>query len=38
MNTNKGYVLTYDLRNKENRQPRAEWVTVDGKEIFDVVV
>ena len=38
MNANKGYLLTFDLRTKENRQPKAEWVAVGDKMIFDVVV
>jgi len=33
-----GYLLTFDLRLKENRQPKAEWITIGGKKIFDVVV
>jgi hypothetical protein len=37
-NADKGYILTFDLRKKENREPKAEWVTVGGKQIFDVVV
>jgi hypothetical protein len=37
-NADNGYILTFDLRQKENRQPKAEWITVEGKQIFDIVV
>ena len=35
---NKGYLLTFDFRKEGNKEPKAEWVTVQGKEIFDVIV
>jgi hypothetical protein len=34
----KGYLLTFDFRQEANRERKAEWVTVDGKQIFDVIV
>jgi len=37
-NTDKGYLLTFDLRTKKNKQPKAEWISIEGKKIFDVVV
>jgi len=37
-NVDQGYLLTFDLRSKKNRQPKAEWISIDGKQIFDVVV
>jgi hypothetical protein len=33
-----GYLLTFDFRREQNKQPKAEWVEFDGKRIFDVVV
>jgi hypothetical protein len=36
--TDTGYLLTFDFRKGENKQPRAEWVEFGGKRIFDVVV
>ena len=37
-NTDKGYLLTFDLRLKKNRQPKAEWISISDKKIFNVVV
>jgi len=37
-NVDQGYLLTFDLRSKKNRQPKSEWISIDGKQIFDVVV
>jgi hypothetical protein len=37
-NADKGYLLTFDFRKNANKEPKAEWVEVDGKRIFDVVV
>jgi len=34
----KGYLLTFDFRKEGNREPKAEWVQVGDKEIFDVIV
>ena len=33
-----GYLLTFDFRKGVNKRPCAEWVSYDGKRIFDVVV
>jgi len=33
-----GYLLTFDFRKNETKQPRSEWVDFGGKRIFDVVV
>ena len=33
-----GYLLTFDFRNEDNKIRKAEWIEVDGKRIFDVVV
>ena len=33
-----GYLLTFDLRKKENKRPHAKWVKADGRRLFDVVV
>jgi len=35
---NKGYLLTFDFRKEANREPKAEWVTIKGKEIFEVII
>ena len=32
-----GYLLTFDLRKNANKNPRAEWVKIGDKKIFDVV-
>ena len=37
-NTATGYLLTFDLRKKENKRPHAKWVKADGRRLFDVVV
>jgi hypothetical protein len=37
-NAHTGYLLTFDFRQGNNKQPCAEWVSRDGKRIFDVVV
>jgi len=34
----KGYLLTFDFRKNENREQKTEWVQVDGKRIFEVIV
>ncbi|MCL2410410.1 MAG: AAA-like domain-containing protein [Treponema sp.] len=33
-----GYLLIFDFRKEKNKQPKAEWVDVDGKRIFEVIV
>jgi hypothetical protein len=33
-----GYLLTFDFRKKDNKGNKAEWITVNGKCIFDVIV
>ena len=33
-----GYLLSFDFRRENNRDRKAEWVEVNGKRIFDVVV
>ena len=37
-NAEVGYLLTFDFRKNTNKQTQAEWVIIDGKRIFDVVV
>ena len=33
-----GYLLTFDFRLEKNRERRAEWIAIDGRRIFDVVI
>jgi len=33
-----GYLLTFDFRKEKNKQPKAEWVDINGKNIFEVIV
>ena len=33
-----GYLLTFDFRKEKNKTPKAEWIEIDGKKIFDVIV
>ena len=33
-----GFLLTFDFRQESNKERRAEWVEVDGRKIFDVIV
>jgi hypothetical protein len=33
-----GYLLTFDFRKEKNKQSKAEWVNVDGKRIFEIIV
>ncbi len=35
-NAKKGYLLTFDFR--KNKETKAEWVNMNGKEIFEVIV
>jgi hypothetical protein len=37
-NAKKGYLLTFDFRKTRLDNPKAEWVTVGGCEVFEVVV
>ncbi|MCL2159082.1 MAG: GxxExxY protein [Oscillospiraceae bacterium] len=34
----KGYLLTFDFRKEKNKESKAEWVELDGKKIFEVIV
>jgi len=36
--TDKGYLITFDFRKKANKAQKAEWIEVNGKSIFDVMV
>jgi len=33
-----GYLLTFDFREYANREHRAEWIEINGKRIFDVLI
>ena len=33
-----GYLLTFDFRKESNKERKAEWIEVDGKKIFEVIV
>ena len=33
-----GYLLTFDFRKGAKKEPRGEWIEVEGKRIFDVIV
>ena len=33
-----GYLLTFDFRENINKKSKAEWVEIDEKRIFDVVI
>jgi len=35
---NEGYLLTFDFRKRDNKGSKAEWIDVNDKRIFDVVV
>jgi uncharacterized protein YerC len=37
-NVDTGYLLTFDFRKNSNKKTQAEWIELDGKRIFDVVV
>ncbi|MCL1918235.1 MAG: AAA-like domain-containing protein [Peptococcaceae bacterium] len=37
-NTSTGYLLTFDFRRNQNKQPCAQWMEFNGRRIFDVVV
>ena len=34
----RGYLLIFDFRKEANKERRAEWIQVDGKKIFEVIV
>lgn len=33
-----GYLVTFDFRKAVNKQPGAEWVEINGRRIFDIIV
>ena len=33
-----GYMLTFDFRKQDYKTPKAEWIELNGKRIFDVIV
>ncbi|MCL1794601.1 MAG: AAA-like domain-containing protein [Oscillospiraceae bacterium] len=35
---NKGYLLTFDFRLKKNKERKSEWLDIDGKKIFEVII
>jgi hypothetical protein len=37
-NADKGFLVTFDFRKEAHKERKAEWVEVDGKQIFDVIV
>ena len=37
-NADSGYLLTFDFRKEQSKEHRAEWIEIDGKKIFDVIV
>ncbi|MCL2099573.1 MAG: GxxExxY protein [Oscillospiraceae bacterium] len=37
-NAGTGYLVTFDFRKEANKEHRAEWIEIDGKRIFDVVI
>ena len=34
----KGYLLVFDFRKEKNKKPKSEWINIDGREIFEVIV
>jgi len=36
--SNKGYLLIFDFRLEKNKERKSDWVDVDGKKIFEVIV
>jgi hypothetical protein len=34
----KGYLLIFDFQRKNNKERKAEWVEIDGKKIFEVII
>ncbi|MCL1918080.1 MAG: AAA-like domain-containing protein [Peptococcaceae bacterium] len=37
-NADTGYLLTFDFRKDQHKQPCAQWISCNGKRIFDMVV
>ena len=37
-NADTGYLLTFDFRKEINKDNRNEWIEIDGKKIFNVVI
>ena len=37
-NADTGYLLTFDFRKEKNKNRKTEWIEVDGRRIFDVIV
>ena len=37
-NAGTGYLLTFDFRKESNKEPKAEWIEINGKKIFDLIV
>ena len=33
-----GYLLTFDFRKESNKTRKTEWIEIDGKKIFDVII
>jgi hypothetical protein len=33
-----GYLLTFDFRKEANKQHKAEWLEINGKRIFEVII
>lgn len=36
--TDTGYLLTFDFRKESNKERKTEWLDIDGKKIFEVIV
>jgi hypothetical protein len=34
----KGYLLVFDFRKEKNKKPKSEWINIDGREIFEVII
>ena len=37
-NADTGYLLTFDFRKEANKERKTEWIEIDGKKIFDVIL
>jgi len=37
-NAEKSYLLTFDFRKESNKSDKAEWIEIDGKQIFEIFV
>jgi hypothetical protein len=33
-----GYLLTFDFRKEVNKERRTDWIEIDGKKIFEVII